>query len=292
MEFFQRAVNPWGEEVLVRISWDLLYASVLGGLAFLVAHAVWLQFWAPKPVAATDPVAPAIADRVPDRVPRHSLAARLFHWVMAVSMFVLLFTGFLPVVGVEFDWVTIHWIAGLVLIGSILFHIAHATFWQDLWAVWIGPRDIREAMLRFRRAIGQRDLPAPRKHEKYPIENKLYHHIIVVAGFAAMITGVVMMYRVETPFFERDPYLFSDGAWGWIYVLHGLSAVGLVALVMAHVYFALRPEKLWITKSMFSGWIDKRHYLEHHDPERWAVKGDGERREKPAAEQAVGGARL
>ena len=46
----------------------------------------------------------------------------------------------------------------------------------------------------------------------------------------------------------------------------------LVGLVIAHVYFAVRPEKWWITKSMILGWITRRQYLEHHDPERWTVR--------------------
>jgi hypothetical protein len=40
---------------------------------------------------------------------------------------------------------------------------------------------------------------------------------------------------------------------------------------MAHVYFAIRPEKLVITKSMIFGSISREHYLEEHDPERWVV---------------------
>ena len=46
----------------------------------------------------------------------------------------------------------------------------------------------------------------------------------------------------------------------------------LVGLVMAHVYFAVRPEKWWITKSMLLGWITRRQYLEHHDPQRWIAR--------------------
>ena len=42
----------------------------------------------------------------------------------------------------------------------------------------------------------------------------------------------------------------SDPAWGFTYVLHGLGGVGFVGLIIAHIYFALRPEKLWITRSM------------------------------------------
>ena len=48
------------------------------------------------------------------------------------------------------------------------------------------------------------------------------------------------------------------------------TRVGLIALIMAHIYFALRPEKLVITKAMITGTLDRDHYLEHHDPERWA----------------------
>ena len=91
------------------------------------------------------------------------------------------------------------------------------------------------------------------------------------AGIAVVVTGMFMMVRVQTPFFTRNPYLFSDGTWGVTYVAHGLAGVGLVGLVIAHVYFAVRPDKWWITKSMLLGWITRRQYLEHHDPHRWTV---------------------
>ena len=50
-------------------------------------------------------------------------------------------------------------------------------------------------------------------------------------------------------------------------------ASALVGLIIAHVYFAIRPEKFWITKSMMFGWITRRQYLEHHEPARWRVPG-------------------
>ena len=51
---------------------------------------------------------PHVLDDRPERVARHSLAARLFHWIMAAAMFTLLITAFLPKVGVKFPWVTYH----------------------------------------------------------------------------------------------------------------------------------------------------------------------------------------
>ena len=45
---------------------------------------------------------------LPSRIPRHSFVDRMFHWVMAVSMLALVFTAFLPVVGVKIAWVQWH----------------------------------------------------------------------------------------------------------------------------------------------------------------------------------------
>jgi cytochrome b subunit of formate dehydrogenase len=172
-------------------------------------------------------------------------------------------------VGVKFPWVTYHWIAGFWLTAAILFHIIHASFFMNFRSIWPDKDDIEDAGHRVRRFFGQ-SAPAPRRFAKYPLENKMYHGIIVLAGLAVTITGVFMMFRVRTPFFTRNPYLFGDMTWGMMYVLHGLAGVGLIALVMIHVYFAVRPEKREMTKSMIFGSMSREFYLEHYDPERWA----------------------
>jgi len=272
--------TPWGEWMLTHISWDLLWASLFAGVTFLVAHASYMLLSAhrKRDAAETDRLEAARTD-LPVRIARHSLAARLFHWVMAAAMFVLLFTAFLPVVGVKFPWVQWHWIAGLVLTASIVFHIIHATFWLDFWSIWVGPKDIPEMKAELLREFGH-DVPGP-KSGKYPLGNRLYHLAIVVTGLAVVATGMFMLVRVRTPLFVRNPYLFGDATWGVTYVSHGLAGVGLVGLVIAHVYFAVRPEKWWITKSMILGWITRRQYLEHHEPSRWPV-GSGPSQAKPA----------
>jgi cytochrome b subunit of formate dehydrogenase len=93
-----------------------------------------------------------------------------------------------------------------------------------------------------------------------------------------------MLKRVRTPFLTRNPYLFSDSTWGITYVVHGLAGVALVGLVIAHVYFAVRPEKWWITKAMLVGWITRRQYLEHHEPSRWRVGRGPSSAAKPAGQ--------
>jgi cytochrome b subunit of formate dehydrogenase len=152
-----------------------------------------------------------------------------------------------------------------------VYHIIHASFWQDFWSIWPDRADLQDAWRRLQRFFG-RALPPPRKFPKYPLENKLYHGAIIVTGMTAIATGVLMMSRVRTIFFPRNPYLFTDLTWGLVYVLHGVAGVGLIALVIVHVYFAIRPEKRAITKSMIFGWIDRDFYLKHYDQARWAIE--------------------
>ena len=270
MGFLKWATSPWGQSVPIHIAWFLIWVAVIAGFLFLIVHAIWLRYFA-KPREFAGAASPQVSAAIPKHVPRHSLVARLFHWIMAASMLTLLWTAFLPKVGVQFPWVTYHWIAGAVLTVSIVFHIIHASFWLDFWSIWPDKIDLEDAWRRVRRFAGM-SAPAPRKFAKYPLENKLFHGVIILCGLSVILTGVFMMFRVRTIFFPRNPYLFSDMTWGLMYVLHGLAGVGLIALVMMHVYFGLRPEKLAITKSMIFGWMDRDFYLQEHDPERWVVE--------------------
>jgi cytochrome b subunit of formate dehydrogenase len=261
------ATSPWGRHVPIHIAWFLIWVAAITGLFFMIVHAIYVRYFA-EPEQFAGAVSIELAARVPERVPRHSLAARAFHWLMAASMFTLLFTAFLPRVGVRFNWVAYHWIAGTVLTISVVFHIIHASFWLDFWSIWPDKADLEDALRRVQRFMG-RPAPPPRRFAKYPLENKLYHGAITLTGVVVILTGVFMMSRVRTIFFPRNPYLFSDMTWGLMYVLHGLAGVGLIALIMVHVYFAVRPEKLDITKSMIFGSMKREFYLEHYDPQRW-----------------------
>ena len=274
MDFWRRATNPWDQDILIGIAWDLMWAAAIVGVVFLSGHALYMWLLAPKKKLSA-PVGPdEAAAGLPDRIVRHTVAARTFHWLMSVAMFVLLITAFFPVVGIQFAWVTIHWIAGLGLLLTVIYHIVHSIFWQDLRSMWISQEEIKGAASEVARFFKRSGDPGS-KPGKYPLDHKLYHHSIIVVTTLAIATGLLMMYRVDTPFWARNPYLLSDQLWGVVYVVHGLSGVALITLVMAHIYFAIRPEKLWITRSMIKGWVRRDEYLEHHDPKRWVVKGEG-----------------
>ena len=181
-------------------------------------------------------------------------------------MFVLLVTGLLPVMGVQFAWVMPHWIAGLVLTVAVVLHIIRATIWQQLGDIWIGFRDLQDTKAAVAEFFGGREAPKP---GKYSVAQKGFHNVIAVVITVAIVTGIILMIGVETPFWERDPYVVSEATRGLIFVLHGFASLLSVTLIMLHVYFAIRPEKLFYTRSMILGWITRGELRANHDPNRW-----------------------
>ena len=206
-----------------------------------------------------------------ERIVRHALVDRVFHWVTAAAVLVLLATAFLPILGVAFAWVTIHWWTGIVLLAAVVFHAVRSLAFQSPRSMWIGAQDWRDLAAGARAAFAGDAQRAP-KLGKYSIAQKLIHLAFAVAVLATLVTGLLMLARVDTPFWERDPYLFAAGTWGIVYVVHGFAALALVTMVMLHVYFALRPEKLHFTRAMLDCWITRAEYAEHHDPRRWPVE--------------------
>lgn len=281
MEIVRSGQSPWGESILLGIGGDLVWIAVVAAAVVLGGHALFL--WArgrrgaasAEGEAAAGPVPPAPPTAsAPDaqRVPRHSLGARAFHWSMAAAMLVLLATAFVPVLGLRFPWVTVHWVAGLVLLATLVWHVVHVFGWQDWRTMVVRPAELAGGVEELKHALGVGEGDAPRSG-KYAFDHKLYHHMAAAAGLAATATGLLMMVRVDTPLWTRDPYLLSDATWGWVYLVHGLSGVALIGLVAAHVYFAVRPEKRWMTWGMVRGWITREEYAAHYDPERWPVPG-------------------
>jgi formate dehydrogenase subunit gamma len=218
------------------------------------------------PSAAT-PGTPSVAGRVT----RHAGVDRAFHWVTAVCVLTLMATAFLPILGLTFAWVEIHWVTGLVLIAAVVFHVLRVLLKQGFRAMWIGGRDFGDAAAIVKATLW-RDTGAVRKPGKYSFAQKLIHHGFALVVLTGVGTGGAMLVRIDTPWWKRNPYLLSDATWGVVYVLHGLAALTLITMVMMHIYFALRPEKLLFTRAMLRGWITRAEYSEHHDPQRWQVE--------------------
>lgn len=199
-----------------------------------------------------------------NHVVRHKLIDRVFHWLMAGTMITLVLTGLCPIFGIELNWVQIHWIAGILLTVIIIFHIVRSVLRYNLLSIWVGPVEIYKFLISLRQGIVIRP-------GKYSIAQRLMHNAVTIFCLVAILTGLLLLLRIDTPLWERDPYILSQYAWGLVYVLHGLAALVFVTIILVHIYFAIRPETLFYLRSMVLGWITKDELLESHDPLLWKV---------------------
>jgi len=243
--------DVWGEEVILGVSWDLLWVVAVAVLVLLAAHAIIMAALANKKIEK-----PSAQGR---RVVRHEAVDRYFHWLMAASILVLIFTGTAPIIGLRIAWLDIHWIAGLVLTFLVVAHIVRSMFWQDFKSIILGPRDFAEPF------------DSSLKPGKYSFEQKGMHTAVTIVVLAVIVTGVLMFLQINTPFWERTNSM-PESQLGLVFLLHGLSTLALVALAATHIYFALRPEKLFYTRSMVSGWLSEDEMTANHDPSKWSPK--------------------
>lgn len=201
-------------------------------------------------------------------ITRHAPIDRVFHWVTAVAVLLLLGSAFLPIIGLKFSWVPLHWITGVVLAVAVAFHLVRASFFQRLRCMWLGPRDFREAL-------------AGRRAAKYTLAQKLMHAVMGIAVLVATVTGIIMLAKIDTPLWTRNPYLLDAGTWGVVYVLHGTSSLLILTLTLAHIYFSLLPEKRAYLRAMIGGQMTRDEAAVFHDPTRWSGQRKNDPRESP-----------
>jgi cytochrome b subunit of formate dehydrogenase len=199
-------------------------------------------------------------------ITRHAPIDRVFHWITALAVLLLMASAFLPILGLKFSWVPLHWITGVVLTAAVLFHAIRSTLFRRMKCVVPRPRDLR-------------DFTQGKRAAKYTLPQKLMHAVLGLAVLLATATGVVMLAKVDTPLWKRDPYLLDASTWGIVYVLHGAAALAILTLTMAHIYFSLLPEKRAYLRSMIGGQMTREEAAVHHDPARWSGNRKGDPRE-------------
>jgi thiosulfate reductase cytochrome b subunit len=143
-----------------------------------------------------------------------------------------------------------------------------SVIWQDWRSMMIYPDDVRDIWRAMWRALAARGA-APAVPGKYDALQKLYHLGMAVLVLAVVVTGLLMLLKIDTPLWRRNPYWFGNDAWGIIYAVHGIGSMAMITMIMIHIYFALRPDEWHLLRSMFRGWISRKEYFEHHDAGRW-----------------------
>lgn len=291
-----RYTESFGRRVVVGLSWDVvLIFAFVAALTFLI-HFVVRDLFNPaehtprEGEGTTEEIADSLEAQGIEEVPRFTAAQRASHWIMAISVFLLMLSGFLIMnadvtvrtfLGVS--WLVVHEVSAIVLIGYVIFHLGHVA-WKGTWTeMWFGRRDAEDLWVRGKNLVGLAD-EYPRQF-KYPSAQKLLHQGVTLATLGLIVTGLVLLRRVQTPLWDTTREfsflgiefgiggtgLSSMGLVPWSFVIHDFLAVVLLALVMGHVYFAIRPNEWAITRSMVTGTVSARAYAEKYSPTSWSV---------------------
>ena len=187
---------------------------------------------------------------------RHAGPDRLFHWLTAATLLVLLGTSFLPIAGVHFAWLVPHWLAGLLLTLLVAYHVVRAVTALNVKAIRLKSADLAEL-----KGV---------KPGKYSLAQKAMHKAWSIALLIVIATGLLLMIKAGTPVFGRNGMLFSLQGWGVLTLLHDGAALLSLFLVIVHVYFGLRPEKRHYLESMLRGQVSRAALGRDHDLERVA----------------------
>ena len=203
-----------------------------------------------------------------DRILRQPFANRAVHWVAALSIFALFFSGFgqmpmyaryglasLPGLAWSSDYaitLVIHYIAGAVLTFIVVFHVALSLLTRR-FAIMPRRGDFKESVQIIAAMLGRGEEPPS---HKYLAEQRLAYAFIGGTTVALVLTGIVKVVKnVEG--------VNLDGAWlFWTAMAHNVAAMLLLLGVIGHFAAFIIKENRALLPAMFDGTVD-RNYAKH-----------------------------
>ena len=257
---------------LLRLPLDYaVWILVLFG-AFFAIHWIRRSFREParqKPTTTVD---------VPgENVKTFGTVQRLFHWSLFVVLGLVAVTGidifapgtlgwFLAPFGISSAADILFWHTTLlwVLLGIVVIHIvwdlAVARGWHNIWP---GRKDFSDTAIRMKNFFGTtKDYPRPPKYDPFM---KTFHWGAVLSFIVLGVSGIYLW----------NPYgLFpaiGPGFMDTLRLLHDIFAFLFVGLIAGHIYFAVLPVNWPILRSMVTGTISKKEYIDEFDADRWPV---------------------
>lgn len=205
-----------------------------------------------------------------NKILRQNLSARFVHWAVALSTFILLFTGFgqmplykrykiadLPGMAWSADYsitVYIHYIAALVLIFAVAYHIVYGLIKRD-FAILPRRGDMKQSALIIGSMCGLCEEPAS---DKYLAEQRLAYAFIGVNILMVILTGIVKVIKnlpgIDLP---SSILILSTN-------LHNLAAVLLLFGILGHLFAFVFKANRALLPAMFSGKIDLDYCRHRH----------------------------
>ncbi len=202
-------------------------------------------------------------------VPRHSLAVRINHWVVALSGLVLLFSGFgeLPmyqrynlvkVPGWSGDFglnLIIHYLAAAVFLAAVFFHVVYHLRRRE-FAAWPKRGDMRESIHIIKAMLTGKEEPP---HGKFLAEQRLAYAAIFLTVLLLVVSGLIKTWKNLGPV-VLDPTFLQV-----VTLIHTFTTMLFLFLVFAHLAAFLLKANRPLLPSMFTGRV-RRDYARHRHP--------------------------
>ena len=210
---------------------------------------------------------------------RHTLAERLEHWILAVSGFILLFSGFgelpmykrymvteIPGLGWAGDFfinLKIHYLAAIVFVSVMVFHA--------LYHGWLGHRgllprkgDFRDSARTILSMFGFGEEP---EADKYLPEQRLAYAYLAVVGLILVVTGIFKVLK------NLPGVYFSPGFVTAITLIHTFGTIFFLLGIMAHVAALFFKVNRPMIMPIFTAEMDLEYARTRHPI--WFEKLDG-----------------
>ncbi len=220
-----------------------------------------------------------------NKVQRHGFAVRFVHWTVAVSTFLLVFSGIgqmpmykrymvdqLPGLAWTSDYsvtLLVHYWAAAALILAVAYHLVYHGLRRDFGIL---PRrgDAGESIRIIMAMLGRGKEP---ENDKYLAEQRLAYAFMGFGLLLTIITGVIKVLK------NMPQFAFPEGVVFWATTLHNLAMVLLIAGIIAHFGAFLFKDNRYLLPGMFTGKVDldyvrRRHALWYRRLEK---KGAGQR---------------
>lgn len=206
----------------------------------------------------------------PRRILRQSFENRLSHWLIAISTFVLIFSGFgqmpmyarygiaaLPGMAWAADYhltLAIHYLAGAVLVFAVVFHVLGAVLTERYTIV---PRrgDVKESAQIIAAMLGRGEEPPS---HKYLAEQRLAYAFIGANILLVTLTGIVKVVKNLPGIEMNNTVIFISTT------IHNVAAVFIILGIVGHLAAFLIKANRALLPAMFSGYVDRAYAEERH----------------------------
>lgn len=204
------------------------------------------------------------------KILRHNLVIRFVHWTTALSIFVLIFTGFgqmpvykrynvdqVPGLGWSSDFLVtlnIHYIAAAVLVFISVYYLIYLIGTRRFDIL---PRrgDVKESIKIFASMVGLAEEP---ENRKYLAEQRIAFMVTAVSVLMLIITGLIKVYK-NLPGVDASMSLVF-----WSAMIHNLFTFVLIFSIVIHLLAFLIKDNRPLVPSMFTGKIDLAYTERRH----------------------------